>query len=109
SSADLDTPQCTLAPIHRNTQWAVQSNLHGIITDTPVYEKNGWTGHAHLMASPAAFLFDPQRLYRKMSQDMADAQTADGEVPLLSPSNRNYGYVGQPAVKAADCGGRTAA
>ena len=109
STGELDVSQPTLARIHRNTQWAVQSNLHGIITDTPVYEKNGWTGDAQLMASTASLLFDTQRLYRKMFQDMADAQTADGEVPLLSPSNRNYGYVGKPAFKPADCCGATPA
>jgi alpha-L-rhamnosidase len=44
-----------------------------------------------------------------MFQDMADAQTAAGEVPLLSPSNRNYGYVGKPAFKPVDCCGATPA
>ena len=46
----FDVSQPTLARIHRNTPWAIQSNLHGIITDTPVYEKNGWTGDAQLTA-----------------------------------------------------------
>jgi len=40
---------------------------------------------------------------------MADAQTAAGEVPLLSPSNRNYGYVGKPSFKPVDCCGATPA
>ena len=30
-------------------------------------------------------------------------------MPLLSPSNRNYGYVGKPAFKPADCCGATPA
>jgi alpha-L-rhamnosidase len=108
-TGDLDIAQPTLANIHRNTRWAIQSNLHGIITDTPVYEKNGWTGDAALTAPTASLLFDTERLYRKMFQDMADAQTADGEVPLLSPSNQNYGYVGKPAFKPTDCCGATPA
>ena len=97
----------TLDRIHGNTAWAVQSNMHGIVTDTPVYEKNAWTGDAQLMAGSASLLFDTERLYRKMSQDMLDAQTAEGEVPLLAPSNRNYGYVGKPAFKPAACCGAT--
>ena len=109
STGELEIAQQTLAHIHRNTQWAIQSNLHGIITDTPVYEKNGWTGDAQLTAPTASLLFDTERLYRKMFQDMADAQTADGEVPLLSPSNQNYGYVGKPAFKPVDCCGATPA
>ena len=108
-TSTLDASQPTLAHIHRNTSWAIHSNMHGIITDTPVYEKNGWTGDAQLTSGAASLLVDTERLYRKMFQDMADGQTAQGEVPLLSPSNRNYGYVGKPAFKPVDCCGATPA
>ncbi len=40
---------------------------------------------------------------------MRDAQTEQGEVPLLAPSNQNYGYVGKPAFKPVDCCGATPA
>ena len=99
----------TLNRLHGNTAWAIQSNMHGIVTDTPVYEKNAWTGDASLTAGAASLLFDTERLYRKMFQDMLDAQTGQGEVPLLAPGNRNYGYVGKPAFKPADCCGATPA
>src|SRR5215204_6190036 len=99
----------TLNRIHGNTAWAIENNIHGVITDTPVYEKNAWTGDASLTAGAASLLFDTERLYRKMFQDMLDAQTEQGEVPLLAPSNENYGYVGKPAFKPADCCGATPA
>jgi alpha-L-rhamnosidase len=99
----------TLNRIHRNTAWAVQSNLHGVITDTPVYEKNAWTGDAQLTSGTASTLFDVERLYRKLFQDMLDAQTVHGEVPLLAPSNQHYGYVGKPAFKPPACCGATPA
>jgi alpha-L-rhamnosidase len=99
----------TLNRIHRNTTWAIESNLHGVVTDTPVYEKNAWTGDAALTAGAASLLFDTERLYRKMFQDMLDAQTAEGEVPHLAPTNQNYGYVGKPAFKPVDCCGATPA
>ena len=108
-TSTFDVSQPTLAHIHRNTSWAIHSNMHGVITDTPVYEKNGWTGDAQLTSGAASLLVDTERLYRKMFQDMADGQTAQGEVPLLSPSNRNYGYVGKPAFKPVDCCGATPA
>ena len=108
-TSTFEASQPTLARIHRNTSWAIQSNMHGIITDTPVYEKNAWTGDAQLTSGAASLLVDTERLYRKMFQDMPDAQTAQGEVPLLSPSNRNYGYVGKPAFKPVDCCGATPA
>ena len=45
-----------------------------------------------------------------MFQDMVDAQSAQGEVTLLSPSNENYGYVGKPAhFKRVECCGATPA
>jgi alpha-L-rhamnosidase len=108
-TARFESSQPTLDRIHGNTSWAIHSNMLGIITDTPVYEKNGWTGDAQLTSGAASLLVDTERLYRKMFQDMADEQTAKGEVPLLSPSNRNYGYVGKPAFKPEDCCGATPA
>ncbi len=99
----------TLDRIHRNAMWAVQNNLFGVITDTPVYEKNAWTGDAQLTCGTASLLFDTERLYRKMFQDMLDAQTQAGEVPHLSPSNENYGYLGKPAFKPVECCGATPA
>ena len=94
--------------IHAMTSWAIQSNVQsGIITDTPIYEKNPWTGDAQLSSGAASTMFDTRRLYAKLFQDMRDAQTAEGEVPLLAPSNENYGYVGKPAFKPPACCGAT--
>ena len=107
--SSLETAHATLGRIHRNTVWAVQNNLHGIVTDTPVYEKNAWTGDAQLTSGTASILFDTERLYRKMFGDMVDAQTEAGELSLLAPSNRNYGYVGKPFFKPTDCCGATPA
>ena len=92
-----------------NTAWAIQSNLQGVITDTPVYEKNAWTGDAQLTAGTASTLFDTERLYWKLFQDMLDNQTAHGEVSLLAPTNQHFGYVGKPSFKPADCCGATPA
>jgi alpha-L-rhamnosidase len=107
--SSFESGQATLDRIHRNTTWAIQSNMLGVVTDTPVYEKNPWTGDAQLTAGAASLLFDTERLYGKMFQDMVDAQTPQGEVPLLCPSNQNYGYLGKPAFKPVDCCGATPA
>ncbi|HEU4722601.1 MAG TPA: family 78 glycoside hydrolase catalytic domain [Gemmatimonadaceae bacterium] len=94
--------------VHAMTSWALQGNMQsGIITDTPIYEKNPWTGDAQLSAGAASTMFDTRRLYAKLFQDMVDAQTEQGEVPLLAPSNENYGYVGKPAFKPPACCGAT--
>ena len=92
----------------RSTDWAIQeNNVSGITTDTPIYEKNAWTGDAQLTAGTFSTLYDTERLYRKQIQDMRDAQTAEGEVPHLAPSNVNYGYLGKPAFKPVACCGAT--
>jgi alpha-L-rhamnosidase len=103
----FESAQPILRQVHGNTVWAIQNNLHGIVTDTPVYEKNAWTGDAQLTSGTASLLFDTERLYRKMFEDMRDAQTPEGELSLLAPSNRNYGYVGKPFFKPPDCCGAT--
>jgi alpha-L-rhamnosidase len=108
-TSQFEASNGTLNRIHSNTAWAISSNMQGIITDTPVYEKNAWTGDASLTAGAASIMFDTERLYRKMFQDMLDAQTEQGEVSLLAPSNENYGYVGKPYFKPADCCGATPA
>ena len=108
-TSSFESDQPTLNRIHQNTAWAIQNNLHGIVTDTPVYERNAWTGDAQLTSGTASLLFDTERLYRKVFQDMLDAQTVQGEVPLLAPSNEHYGYVGKPAFKPVECCGATPA
>ncbi len=108
-TSTFDAGNGLLNRIHRNTLWAVQNNIHGVVTDTPQLEKNAWTGDAQLTAGTAALLFDTERLTQKQFQDMLDAQTAQGEVPLLAPSNENYGYVGKPAFKPPECCGATPA
>ena len=40
---------------------------------------------------------------------MRDAQTEQGELSLLAPSNENYGYLGKPYFKPTDCCGATPA
>lgn len=108
-TSTFEAAQATLGRIHRNTVWALRNNLHGVVTDTPVYEKNAWTGDAQLTSGTASILFDTERLFRKMFQDMVDAQTDAGELSLLAPSNQNYGYVGKPYFKPTDCCGATPA
>ena len=109
ATSSFESTDALLNRIHRNTRWAVESNLHGVVTDTPIYEKNPWTGDAQLSSGVIATLFDAERFYRKLAIDMADAQAETGEVPLLAPSNEHYGYVGKPAFKPVDCCGATPA
>ncbi|QHC61092.1 family 78 glycoside hydrolase catalytic domain [Rathayibacter sp. VKM Ac-2760] len=62
------------------------NNLQGIPTDTPVYEKNGWTADAMLATEAALHQFDVDGFLAKWLQDHADSQTADGEIPQIVPT-----------------------
>lgn len=67
------------------------SNLHGLPTDTPMYEKNGWTGDAQVAARVMSTTLDLRRLLPKWLRDMADAQWPDGRLPVIVPSS-GWGY-----------------
>ncbi|MGW0227790.1 family 78 glycoside hydrolase catalytic domain [Actinopolymorpha singaporensis] len=91
STAELDTDHPIVNRLHTATRWAVLNNLHGIPTDTPVFEKNGWTGDAHLTADVAAYNFHMPRFYTKWLQDWVDAQLPSGEFPPIVPT-AGWGY-----------------
>ncbi|WP_214414628.1 family 78 glycoside hydrolase catalytic domain [Sphaerisporangium fuscum] len=69
------------------TLQTVRNNWHGIPTDTPMYEKNGWTGDAQLMAEMQMSEFDLRRLFTKWMTDHRDSQGVDGLVPAIVPDN----------------------
>jgi len=68
----------------RNT---AENNYHGIPTDTPMYEKNGWTGDAMLMADTLMLEYDMRRLLPKWIDDIADSQGPQGNLPGIAPDN----------------------
>ncbi|GAA2102219.1 hypothetical protein GCM10009841_18530 [Microlunatus panaciterrae] len=69
----------------------VLNNLHHIPTDTPVYEKNGWTGDAQLGTETMLYQFGMRGLFAKWLDDLADSQRADGSLPVISPT-AGWGY-----------------
>jgi alpha-L-rhamnosidase len=69
----------------------VQNNLHGIPTDTPVYEKNGWTGDMQVAAPSMLGLVDLARFVTKWLGDLRDSQVSSGQLPVIVPSG-GWGY-----------------
>ncbi|GAA1510921.1 family 78 glycoside hydrolase catalytic domain [Kribbella lupini] len=69
----------------------VLNNLHGIPTDTPILEKNGWTGDAQVGAPSMMSLLDLSRFFTKWLGDLRDSQTAEGQLPVIVPSG-GWGY-----------------
>lgn len=73
--------------IHDNTRRALLSNLYSKPTDTPIYEKNGWTGDAQITAVSAIYNFNMPRFYTKWMNDFLDAQKPSGEIPDIIPTS----------------------
>jgi alpha-L-rhamnosidase len=76
---------------HHAMQRTILNNLHGIPTDTPMYEKNGWTGDAQLGAPSMMYNFDLARFFTEWLADIGDSQVASGQIPVIVPSP-GWGY-----------------
>jgi alpha-L-rhamnosidase len=77
--------------LERAMRRTVRNNLHGIPTDTPMFEKNGWTGDAQLGAPVMMYALGTQRFFTKWLGDLADSQNAEGQLPVIVPSG-GWGY-----------------
>ncbi|PPS90847.1 family 78 glycoside hydrolase catalytic domain [Streptomyces sp. MH60] len=69
----------------------IVNNLHGIPTDTPMFEKNGWTGDAQVGAPSMNYAFGMHRFWSKWLDDLRDSQNAEGQLPVIVPSG-GWGY-----------------
>ena len=85
STGRFESSGALLERLHSMARRTLTSNFHGLPTDTPAYEKNGWTGDAQLAAEAALLNFDVRRLYRKWLADLRDSQRPDGLVPAFVP------------------------
>jgi alpha-L-rhamnosidase len=65
----------------------VLSNLHGIPTDTPFFEKNGWTGDAQVGSPTMLATFDLARFFTKWLGDIRDSQAHSGQLPVIVPTS----------------------
>jgi alpha-L-rhamnosidase len=64
----------------------IQNNLHSIPTDTPMYEKRGWTADAHLYADSAIANFDMENFYENWMRVHRDDQNPDGTIGVYVPT-----------------------
>jgi alpha-L-rhamnosidase len=85
SQGAFESNQPLFTTLHDLTRKTVLNNLHGIPTDTPMYEKNGWTGDAMLMAETELYEFDMQRFLVKWMDDIRDSVDSNGRPPAIAP------------------------
>ncbi|WP_133249836.1 family 78 glycoside hydrolase catalytic domain [Brachybacterium endophyticum] len=86
-----DSSDPTLSWLERAFVATVRANLHWVLTDTPTYEKNGWTGDAQVALPALLTRFDLRAFLTSWLDDMLDAQRADGSLPVIVPS-AGWGY-----------------
>lgn len=83
-----DTMTNTLQTITRRS---ILSNFHHFPTDCPQREKNGWTADAALSCEAALMNFSPERNYREWMRSICKAQSENGALPGIIPTD-NWGY-----------------
>jgi alpha-L-rhamnosidase len=72
--------------LQHNITWGQKGNFVDVPTDCPQRdERLGWTGDIQVFVRTAAFNMDVAGFMTKWAQDVADAQTARGEVPPVVP------------------------
>lgn len=81
--------------IDKAMRLTVVNNLQHLPTDTPVYEKNGWTGDVHVALEAMLHQFDLRQLLVKWLDDIADGQAADGQLSVIAPTP-GWGYLEAP-------------
>ena len=80
-----------LNKIHHASINSTLSNFHGIPTDCPHREQNGWTGDSCLSAEQALMNFNIAPAYRKWLLDFKDVQRPSGQLPGIIPTS-SWGY-----------------
>ena len=65
--------------------WAIRSNFASVVTDCPHREKLGWLEQTHLMGNSIRYIYDIHNLYKKVIDDMIEAQLDNGLVPDIAP------------------------
>jgi alpha-L-rhamnosidase len=80
----------------RLIDWAIRSNMSHVPTDCPHREKNGWQEQNWHMARAMSYRFDIREYFRKVSRDLADAQTTGGPDDGFVPTNAPWYLVGRP-------------
>lgn len=79
---------------HRAVVDTLTNNIHGIPTDTPMFEKNGWTGDAAIGAEMFLLNLDVHELFAKWLRDVHETRDAQGRPLVIAPSSGDWGEWG---------------
>ena len=75
----------SLTRLHELTVATILNNLHGLPTDTPMYEKNGWTGDGMVGAEMMLANLHAHELLAKWTADIAASRHGEGAPEVIAP------------------------
>lgn len=87
----FETGNKEINSMHDMVRRTIWNNFQGKPTDTPVYEKNGWTGDYNVSLEMINFNFDISNFNAKYLRDLRDCQNEDGSMPVIAPGYWNWG------------------
>ncbi len=78
--------------------WGIKSNFVSVLTDCPHREKLGWLEQTFLMGNAIQYNYPIATFYRKIVQDMMDAQLHNGLIPDIAPEFTRFdaGFLDSP-------------
>ncbi|MBE7030771.1 MAG: hypothetical protein E7409_05000 [Ruminococcaceae bacterium] len=88
--------------LHHAFRRTVLCNFHGLSSDTPIFEKHGWTNDAAAVVPSVLYHFNAHKFYRKWLNDIRDTQTDEGEISVIAPTP-GWGVTGKTQWEAV-CG-----
>ncbi|PJJ53743.1 alpha-L-rhamnosidase-like protein [Mumia flava] len=93
-TGSFDSSSPVMNDVHRAVVDTLKNNIHGIPTDTPMFEKNGWTGDAAVGAEMFMMNLDTHELFAKWVGDMNDSRDENGAPYVIAPSSGDWGQWG---------------
>ena len=84
--SEFETGDSRINYMHEMMIRTVINNLQSKLTDTPVYEKNGWTGDVNFALESFNYNYDLVNVLPKILTDMRDSQGANGAVAQNVPA-----------------------
>lgn len=85
-TSSFETGDSRINYMHEMMLRTVMNNMQSKLTDTPVYEKNGWTGDVNFALESFNYNYDLSNVILKILNDMGDTTSAKGVVNQIAPS-----------------------
>ncbi len=93
-TGSFESASATMNATHQAVVDTLANNIHSIPTDTPMFEKNGWTGDAAVGAEMFLLNYDTSELFAKWMRDVHETRDAEGAPMVIAPSSGSWGEWG---------------